>query len=102
MNYKENYLKGRGLDRSDIILCEVCKSVAVDIHHIVPRSKFGSKRIEECNAFTNLIALCRECHELAHKEVIKKEELYHLVELRSRIIEMYGKDYYNKLSNGEE
>jgi len=57
-----NYLQGMGFDSSDTILCEVCGKVAVDIAHIVARSKFGSKRKEEQDDITNLCAMCRDCH----------------------------------------
>ena len=57
-----NYLQGMGFDSSDTIFCEVCGKVAVDIAHIVARSKFGSKRKEEQDDITNLCAMCRDCH----------------------------------------
>jgi len=57
-----NYLQGMGFDKSDAIFCEVCGKVAVDIAHIVARSKFGSKRKEEQDDITNLCAMCRDCH----------------------------------------
>ena len=52
------------------IVCEwCCREQAVDIHHIVYKSKGGKDTIE------NLIGLCRNCHELAHKKKISKEDL---------------------------
>lgn len=72
----KNYLASIGADESTRIRCEVCNDLAVDIHHIIPRSKFGSKRKEEQDAPENLIALCRSCHEKAHANKITKEELY--------------------------
>ena len=74
--YIRNYLASIGADESTRIRCEVCNAIAVDIHHIIPRSKFGSKRKEEQDAPENLIALCRSCHEKAHANKITKEELY--------------------------
>lgn len=71
-----NYLSSIGADESTRIRCEVCNAIAVDIHHIIPRSKFGSKRKDEQDAPENLIALCRSCHEKAHANKITKEELY--------------------------
>ena len=71
-----NYLSSIGADESTRIRCEVCNAVAVDIHHIIPRSKFGSKRKEEQDAPDNLIALCRICHENAHKNLLTKDELF--------------------------
>jgi 5-methylcytosine-specific restriction endonuclease McrA len=56
----------------DSILCQVCGKIAVDIHHIEPKGmggKAGKDRID------NLIALCRKCHEDAHKSKLNKEDL---------------------------
>ena len=44
----------------DIILCEKCGGVAVDIHHIKLKSQGGTDDVE------NLIALCRPCHNIEH------------------------------------
>ena len=71
-----NYLSSIGADESTRIRCEVCPDLAVDIHHIIPRSKFGSKRKDEQDAPENLIALCRSCHEKAHKNLLTKDELF--------------------------
>jgi 5-methylcytosine-specific restriction endonuclease McrA len=57
----------------------VCRAVSVDIHHIIPRSKFGSKRKHEQDSIENLIALCRPCHEKAHAGVFSKEYLTEIV-----------------------
>ena len=49
-------------DTSDYISCEACdKYRAVDIHHIDARGMGGSKTKD---TIENLMALCRECHEL--------------------------------------
>lgn len=61
-----NYMKAFGYDESSFIPCELCGAKATDIHHVQPRSKFGSKRKEEQDELENLIALCRICHEFAH------------------------------------
>ena len=46
-------------------MCELCNiRVAVDIMHIIPRSKFGKKRKDEQDDISNLCAGCRECHTL--------------------------------------
>jgi 5-methylcytosine-specific restriction endonuclease McrA len=71
-----NYLASIDADESTRIRCEVCNALAVDIHHIIPRSKFGSKRKEEQDEPDNLIALCRTCHENAHKNLLTKDELF--------------------------
>lgn len=57
------------------IPCEVCQNRAVDIHHIIPRSKFGKKNKAEQDKIENLMALCRFCHDKAHAEVFKKDFL---------------------------
>lgn len=55
--------------------CEVCNKQAVDIHHIIPRSKFGKKTKDQQDKIENLIALCRPCHEDAHANKLTKEHL---------------------------
>lgn len=69
--YKKNYIKHHNYSVEDVILCEVCNAVAVDIHHINFKSHQGK------DDFHNLIALCRECHNKAHgiNGNITREEL---------------------------
>jgi 5-methylcytosine-specific restriction endonuclease McrA len=69
----KNYFKAHGYTTADIILCEVCSAVGVDIHHIVFKSHGGSDEV------SNLVALCRDCHSKAHSdkqfnESLKNEE----------------------------
>lgn len=64
----KNYMNHHGYHKGDFIPCEVCRSEAVDIHHLVPRSKFGKNRKTEQDAPANLIALCRKHHDLAHSD----------------------------------
>ncbi len=45
-----------GYDQSDTIYCEMCNSVAQDIHHLEKRNKTKNDFIE------NLIGVCRDCH----------------------------------------
>ena len=45
-----------GYDQSDHIACEMCNSVAIDIHHLEKRNKTKNDFPE------NLIAVCRDCH----------------------------------------
>lgn len=74
-----NYMQGMGFDLSDTIFCEVCGKVAVDIAHIVARSKFGSKRKEEQDDITNLCAMCRQCHyDYDFKNRWTKEEIFEI------------------------
>ena len=45
----------------DLIMCEACNSArAVDVHHQKLKSQGGKDEI------TNLIGLCRNCHNKAH------------------------------------
>ena len=60
------YMSYFGYTIADVILCEKCSRVAQDIHHVNGRGK-GKDVIE------NLMALCRECHNLAHSSISKKE-----------------------------
>lgn len=66
---------GYGID--DTMPCEIseCHNTAVDVHHIIFRSKFGSKTKDEQDNIKNLIGLCRTCHDKAHDNVISKHEL---------------------------
>ena len=61
------YMDYFGYGEQDVILCEACRRVAVDIHHINGRSDDSIK---------NLMALCRKCHNRAHssKDYVSKEE----------------------------
>ena len=65
------YYKYFDYGEQDIILCEACGRPAVDIHHINGRGE-GKDVIE------NLIALCRDCHNKAHKSKISKSELQYI------------------------
>jgi hypothetical protein len=76
------YFESFGYTVADTILCEVCGAVSVDIHHIIPRSKFGKKRKDEQDKITNLIALCRNCHVKAHENKLTKEYLQSITEKR--------------------
>ena len=59
------YLEYYNVDQNDI-RCEVCWLPWVDIHHILPRSKFWKKTKHLQDDIKNLIALCRFDHERAH------------------------------------
>ena len=48
--------------------CEICNNVAVDIHHIVPKSQLGD------DVASNFISLCRDCHTEAHKDKRKFQD----------------------------
>jgi len=48
--------------------CEICNNLAVDIHHIVPKSQLGD------DIASNFISLCRDCHIEAHKDKRKFQD----------------------------
>lgn len=58
-SYTLVYLKFFKYTVADFIPCEVCGNRAVDIHHIEARSR----RKDLLNDITNLMALCRICHD---------------------------------------
>ena len=64
----KNYLDSHNFTKGDFVPCEECKSLAVDIHHIIPRSKFGKKVKHLQDLPENLIALCRTCHRKQHNQ----------------------------------
>lgn len=73
----KTYLEFFNRDQNELI-CEICWDRAVDVHHIVPRSKFGKKTKNLQDLIENLIGLCRNCHEKAHfiqTPYLSKEEL---------------------------
>lgn len=75
---------GYGID--DIILCEFCTKVSVDIHHIHAKQMGGRKTFEhngktyDINDINNLIALCRNDHDKAHylikDDILTKGQLW--------------------------
>jgi hypothetical protein len=58
--YKQNYCKFFEISQGEIVYCEMCGREATDLHHIEYRSQCGGDEV------TNIIALCRECHSMAH------------------------------------
>lgn len=68
-----------GYQIAEDCFCEVCGSPAIDIHHVIPRSKFGSKTKHLQDSIGNLIGLCRKHHEDAHSNKITKDELLDIV-----------------------
>ena len=79
--YKKNYKKHYGLSDDDIVLCEECGAVAVDLHHIIKRSQGGSDKVE------NLVALCRDCHNKHHQKARNK-----MVNSWKEVAQMWQKD----------
>ncbi len=62
--YKKIYFDHFGYGEQDVILCEFCGNVGMDLHHVKFKSQLGKDEI------TNLIALCRDCHNKAHSSQI--------------------------------
>jgi 5-methylcytosine-specific restriction endonuclease McrA len=77
--YTEKYLKAFGFTKDDFVPCEICKNRSTEIHHIERQGSFGSKKKDKCNDLSNLIALCRECHNKAHSNEYTKDYLKHLI-----------------------
>lgn len=75
-----------GLDPGDYVVCEFpgCFAQSVDIHHIEPRSMFGSKMKAAQDSPENLVALCRKHHSEAHGPACRelKDTFKELVKLR--------------------
>lgn len=74
--YIKNYMKACNLAPSDIVACECCGALAVDIHHIVFRSHGGT------DDYSNLIALDRDCHRKAHSSKEFNERLKQIASRR--------------------
>ena len=66
--YKRVYLDHFGYGEQDFIPCEACQNEAVDVHHINGRG-------EGKDIISNLMALCRKHHKMAHDEKVSKSEL---------------------------
>ena len=76
VKYKKNYLDHFKLTTADFIACEFCNAPAVDIHHATFKSQGGKDDI------TNLIALCRNCHNKAHNSRQFNENLKLIIKKR--------------------
>ena len=66
------YLNASGYATGEFIPCENCGAESVDIHHIHRRGMGGSKTADNVN---NLMALCRDCHDMAHRQPSMMEYL---------------------------
>lgn len=69
------YLDYFGYSGFEYMPCEVCQSQVIDVHHIIFRSKFGSKTKHVQDSIENLIGLCRICHDKAHNGTYDKDYL---------------------------
>lgn len=81
-----------GYTEADFIPCTLCEKKARDTHHINTRGMGGRKTFQrdgktyQIDAIENLIFLCRECHEQAHKGEISRDILWHGQKLKMRNI----------------
>lgn len=71
------YMLHFGYKVPEDVFCEMpnCNSYCIDIHHIAPRSKFGTKTKDQQDDIKNLVALCRNHHDDAHNNILTKEYL---------------------------
>ena len=60
----------------EFIPCMVCQSTSNEIHHVEPKGMGGTAGKD---VIENLIALCRNCHEKAHKSIISKDYLKNII-----------------------
>lgn len=73
--------------------CYRCLSYPIQAHHVLHRSQMG------CGNWRNLIPLCHECHEFAHKNAQFKQELIdHKTTLFGR---HFGDDKYTLFKLGK-
>jgi predicted HNH restriction endonuclease len=74
------YMDHFGYDKTDFIGCEVCGTIAVDIHHMDSKGMGGSKTKDYIE---NLIAVCRNCHNQCHdsKDFNNNAKEIHLTKL---------------------
>jgi hypothetical protein len=47
-------------------LCRMCGSGRVELHHLLPRAKFGGRQKALQNSPSNCIPLCHVCHQNHH------------------------------------
>ena len=87
--YREYFKIG---DQDPTPNCEVCNRQGNDIHHITSRGlktfEYLHKDYNDINHILNLIALCRDCHNLAHAGTYTKNHLYKIH--RNRILQWKG------------
>lgn len=77
--YIKNYLKHFWYIDPNEVMCEICWNLAQDVHHIKLRSRWGWDEV------TNLIALCRPHHDMAHfkrEPYIQEETLENIIKNR--------------------
>lgn len=50
--------------------CEICSSVATEVHHIIPIVEGGANHSDE-----NLLSVCHSCHMKIHEGIIEKSKI---------------------------
>lgn len=61
--------------------CVLCGKNGVDVHEVIPRSRFGRGTMDDCFSLENCALLCRSCHSGAHTVVERGRLLSKLAEL---------------------
>jgi len=67
--YVKDYMKFHNIGEQDFILCKACGKIAVDLHHIIFKSACGTDEP------SNIIPLCRRCHDFAHAGKLTRDYL---------------------------
>ena len=75
--------------RRDMGRCFSCDRAGVDVHEILPRSRFGRARADLCFDMRNSVLLCRECHSKSHT---RKARSLLLAEMSARHGYTYGEE----------
>ena len=68
-NHVKVYMKFFDYVTQEEIPCEACTRPSAEVHHLSGRGK-GK------DVITNLMALCRKCHDKAHTSIPKSEMQY--------------------------
>lgn len=53
-------------DKIEAKCCRVCRQWPVELHHLIPRSKFSKKNKKLQDSPENCIPLCHTCHQNHH------------------------------------
>jgi 5-methylcytosine-specific restriction endonuclease McrA len=83
--------------RRDKYKCIICGSKQfVDIHEIVPKSRFGKLNMDDCFVIKNMCCICRTHHQSSHSIKARKELLRLLaVKYKYNYTEQIYKSYIN-------
>ena len=87
-DYKKLFSRYWSVSSDDTLLCWNCnQAVAVDIHHIEPKG-MGGVQNNRLNRIDNLFAVCRKCHNLAHKDKLINEKFKKILQEKIKLREM--------------